>query len=54
MKEKVWLVEIWNPKREQWEPTTTASLTYAEGLICRYEWMEANPDDRFRVMSYTR
>lgn len=39
----VWLIEMWNPRRNGWEPTASAALTQAEARkVCR-EWHRANP-----------
>jgi len=52
MKNRIWLVEMWNFKRESWEPTVGAGLTKEEALYEASEWRRKNPDDRFRVKKY--
>lgn len=51
---KVWIVEMWHPYRERWEPTVGCSLTLSDARAVRAEWQGRNPDDRFKVTAYQR
>ena len=55
MKAKVWVVEMWNRDRQRWEPCSDCRLTKRDAEYDRRtDWMERNPDDRFRVAKYDR
>ena len=49
---KVWIVEIWNAARKQWEPTVGCQLTRSEARNELRYWKEYNPSDRFRLARY--
>lgn len=48
----IWLVEMWNPRRDRFEPTVGAMLTKEECAAVRRDWLRRNPTDRFRVRRY--
>lgn len=50
----LWVVEMWMPASERWEPTTGTALTKREAVVVCGEWREVDPDDRFRVVPYVR
>jgi hypothetical protein len=53
MTPSVWIVEMWNEKRERWEPTVGCSLTKADAEHdMEYYWKADNPSGRFRVRRY--
>lgn len=54
MKQRVWIVEMWNHGTGQWEPTTGASLSRAVSRLYLVEWQRDNPDTKFRVCRYER
>ena len=53
-KPKVWVVELWHPHRERWEPTVGCGLTLSDARDVKRDWSIRNPDDRFRLAMYRR
>ena len=48
----IWIVEMWNPIRDRFEPTVGAALTKEECTTDRRDWLRRNPADRFCVRRY--
>ena len=48
----IWIVEMWNPIRDRFEPTVGAALTKSDCAYVRHDWMARNPGDRFRIRHY--
>ena len=54
MKQRVWIVEMWNEGMGRWEPTAAAWLTREEARRDLQDWRADNADDTFRVRRYER
>ena len=54
MKQRLWIVEMWNEGMGRWEPTAGASLTREEARRDLQDWRADNADDTFRVCRYER
>jgi len=52
MKNKIWVVEMWNEERRRWEPTVGAGLNREDIRVKKREWKRRNPNDRFRIYKY--
>lgn len=50
----LWVVEMWNPPRNRYEPTVDARLDRAEGREKLAEWRIQCQYDRFRLRPYVR
>ena len=50
----LWVVEMWNAEKEQWESTTDTTISRSEGREELAEWKQNNPDDKFRLVKYVR
>ena len=48
----VWIVEMWNPRRDKWEPTVGCTIQKDEAAALRRDWLRRNPNDKFRVQRY--
>jgi hypothetical protein len=46
----LWVVEIQD--KDQWFPTTGASLTRKDGLADLADWQVNNPHDKYRLRKY--
>ena len=51
----VWIVEMFDPVRGQWEPTTGCALSRGDTRHDEeWRWRLRDPDDKFRVQKYIR
>ena len=50
----VWVVEMWDPRLELWEPCASADEYRPRALQELRDFKQRNPDDRFRVAKYRR
>lgn len=51
-RQRVWIVEMWNPRRRRWEPTVGCALCRVDCYRERRLWQQRNPSDSFRVAAY--
>ena len=52
---RVWIIEIWNEYKKQWEPTIGTGLSrYEARMFKRDDWEYNNPADKFRIKCYRR
>jgi hypothetical protein len=49
---RIWVVEMWNPDSERWEPTVGVRLSRSAGRNEIHGWRYDNPDDKFRLVPY--
>lgn len=52
MRNRVWIVEMWNDETDRWEPTVGVGFSRQMGRDELRQWREDNPDDDFRLRKY--
>lgn len=48
----IWIIELWNDEKKQWEPTVGAALNISGLAREKRVWKKALPDDKIRGRLY--
>ena len=48
----LWVVEMWNPQKKQWEATVGVRISRKDGREELKDWRMDNPGDRFQLSRY--